>query len=120
MSKAHPGCLFCRILRGEIPATVLGRSERSLIIADIAPQAPLHALVIPARHAADIGEFIEESDADAELADLFALALAFAKEKNIDRTGHRLVINTGSDGGQTVGHLHLHLLAGRPMGWPPG
>ncbi len=120
MTRSDPDCLFCRILQGEIPATVLGRSDRSLVIADIAPQAPLHALVIPRRHAVDIGAFMAGSDAEAELADLIAQALALAKEKKIDRTGYRLAINTGSDGGQTVGHLHIHLLAGRPMGWPPG
>lgn len=120
MTASSADCLFCRILRGEIPATVLGRSDRTLVIADINPQAPLHALVIPRRHAEDIGAFMAGKNAEAEFADLVAQALALAKEKQIDRTGYRLVVNTGSDGGQTVGHLHIHLLAGRPMGWPPG
>ncbi len=113
-------CLFCRILRGEIPATPLWQSEKTLIIADIAPQAPFHALVIPRLHAADIGEFMKEKGGPSELSDLFASALALIEDRRIDRKGYRLVINTGREGGQTVGHLHLHLLAGRPLGWPPG
>lgn len=113
-------CLFCRILRGEIPATPLWQSEKTLIIADIAPQAPFHALVIPRLHAADIGEFMKEKGGPSELSDLFASALALIEDRRIDRKGYRLVINTGAEGGQTVGHLHLHLLAGRPLGWPPG
>lgn len=113
-------CLFCRILRGEIPSTPLWQSEKTLIIADIAPQAPFHALVIPRLHAADIGEFMKEKGGPSELSDLFATALALIEDRRIDRKGYRLVINTGAEGGQTVGHLHLHLLAGRPLGWPPG
>ena len=113
-------CLFCRILRGEIPSTPLWQSEKTLIIADIAPQAPFHALVIPRLHAADIGEFMKEKGGPSELSDLFATALALIEDRRIDRKGYRLVINTGREGGQTVEHLHLHLLAGRPLGWPPG
>ena len=113
-------CLFCRILRGEIPSTPLWQTEKTLIIADIMPQAPFHALVIPRRHAADIGEFMKDDGASPELSDLFTSALGLIGERRIDRKGYRLVINTGREGGQTVGHLHLHLLAGRPLGWPPG
>ncbi len=113
-------CLFCRILRGEIPSTPLWQSEKTLIIADIAPQAPFHALVIPRLHAADIGEFMKEKGGPSDLSELFASALALIEDRRIDRKGYRLVINTGREGGQTVEHLHLHLLAGRPLGWPPG
>ncbi|EQD24766.1 MAG: histidine triad nucleotide-binding protein [Nitrospirae bacterium] len=121
-SKSAPSsdCLFCRIVRGEIPSTPLGQSDDTLIIQDIAPQAPFHALVIPRRHAADIGEFMKGETAPSELSDLFSTALALVEDRGIDRKGYRLVVNTGRDGGQTVGHLHFHLLAGRPMGWPPG
>ena len=113
-------CLFCRIIRGEIPSTKLAESDHSLIIADIAPQAPFHALVLPKRHAADIGVFMQGPTASMEMAELFDQALSLIKDRQIDQKGYRLVINTGQEGGQTVGHLHLHLLAGRPLGWPPG
>ena len=115
----EPSCIFCRILRGEIPSTLLRKSERSVIIADISPQAPFHALVLPRRHAADLGAFMKDA-APGEIDDLFAQALTLIEERGFGRKGYRIVINTGEDGGQTVGHLHLHLLAGRNLGWPPG
>lgn len=110
-------CLFCRIAAGEIPATKVHEDDLVLAIRDINPQAPTHILVMPREHvasAADLG------DADGPLAGrLFAVAAALARDEGLDR-GWRLVVNTGPDGGQTVAHLHLHLLGGRRMTWPPG
>jgi len=113
-------CLFCQIVEGAIPAGRLRESRDSLVIADLSPQAPHHYLLIPKRHAADIGQFMKGERAAEELADLLAQGLALAGEKGFAERGYRLVANTGPDGGQTVGHLHIHLLAGREMGWPPG
>lgn len=113
-------CLFCRIVKGEIPAGRIRESGDSLAIADIAPQAPHHYLLIPKRHATDIGEFMKGPRAAAEMADLLNLGLELALTEHLPERGYRLVVNTGQEGGQTVPHLHIHLLAGREMGWPPG
>ena len=110
-------CLFCRIVAGEIPATRLHEDDLVIAIRDINPQAPTHVLVMPIRHvasAADLG------DADgALLGRLFGVAATLADREGLEQ-GWRLVTNVGVDGGQSVDHLHLHLLGGRPMGWPPG
>lgn len=113
-------CLFCRIIRGEIPAGRLGESADSVAIADIAPQAPHHVLLIPKRHSPHIGEFMKGPRAAEEMKDLLDLGQGIVAKKNLEEKGYRLVINTGEEGGQTVPHLHIHLLAGREMGWPPG
>jgi histidine triad (HIT) family protein len=110
-------CIFCKIASGEIPATALHRDERVLAIADVNPQAPVHLLVMPVAHADDIGGFLDAANA-ADVAHLFAVAAKLGREHGGE--GYRLVINTGDDGGQTVGHLHVHVLAGRHMTWPPG
>jgi histidine triad (HIT) family protein len=115
-----PECLFCRIVNNEIPASRIRESEHSLIIADIAPQAPAHFLVLPKRHAKDLAAFMKGENASSELADLFTQTIHLTEEKGLEPEGYRLVVNTGEDGGQTVAHLHIHLLAGRRMGWPPG
>jgi histidine triad (HIT) family protein len=111
-------CLFCRIARGEIPAQKVAESELTLAFRDISPQAPTHVLLIPKRHAADSAAAPSAADATL-LADLFALAARVAREEKLER-GWRLVTNVGADGGQTVPHLHFHLLGGRAMQWPPG
>lgn len=113
-------CLFCKIVQGEIPAARIRESEHTLIIADIVPQAPVHFLILPKRHAANLSEFMKGPNAAPELDNLFSQALLLVEEKNLSRKGYRLVVNTGEEGGQTVPHLHVHLLAGRLMGWPPG
>ena len=111
-------CLFCRIVAGEVPADVVAESDRALAFRDINPQAPTHVLVIPRDHfdnAADL------SHADADLlAEVFRLAAQVAGQEGVRDTGYRLVTNTGEAAGQTVGHLHVHVLGGRPLGWPPG
>lgn len=111
------GCLFCGIVAGEIPATVVYETDRLLAFRDIGPQAPTHVLVIPREHHRDIGALVA---ADPALAgELMAGAVAVAQQEGLG-AGHRLVLNTGPDGGQTVDHVHAHVLGGRHMTWPPG
>jgi histidine triad (HIT) family protein len=111
-------CLFCRIVAGDIPADVV--LDRGGIVAfrDINPQAPTHILLIPKHHVKDISEL--DDGAGPMLAELIAAANELARSEGIDSSGYRVVANVGPDAGQTVFHLHVHLLGGRPMGWPPG
>jgi histidine triad (HIT) family protein len=109
-------CLFCAIVDGGIPADVVWRDDEFLAFRDINPQAPLHVLVIPQLHRADAGELA----ADPALAGRWIAAAAHVAGLLGAAQGYRLVANTGPDGGQTVDHAHLHVLAGRPMRWPPG
>ncbi|HWH27696.1 MAG TPA: histidine triad nucleotide-binding protein [Mycobacteriales bacterium] len=110
-------CLFCRIVAGEVPADVVHETERTLAFRDIGPQAPTHVLVVPREHHADAAAVV---DADPGLlADVMAAAVDVARRAGLDG-GYRLVANTGDDGGQTVPHLHVHVLGGRRMTWPPG
>ena len=111
-------CLFCRIVAGEIPATVVLETEDSLAFRDVSPQAPLHVLVIPKRHVASLDE---AAPSDAELLGRLALVAAeVARQEGVAERGYRCVVNTNAEAGQTVFHVHLHLLAGRHLGWPPG
>lgn len=110
-------CVFCRIVAGTIPAKKLFEDDEVLAFADLNPQAPVHLLVIPKQHIASHAE-TERAHAPL-LGHLMAVAAELAEGQGLSK-GYRLVINTGPDGGQTVGHLHLHVLGGRPMGWPPG
>jgi histidine triad (HIT) family protein len=110
-------CLFCKIAAGEIPAKPVYRDELVIAIEDINPQAPTHLLVMPIAHHANIGELSDAGD-PALLARLVEVASKLGRERG--RDGYRLVMNTGKDGGQTVDHLHLHVLAGRHLTWPPG
>ncbi|WKW12430.1 histidine triad nucleotide-binding protein [Pseudogemmatithrix spongiicola] len=109
-------CLFCRIIAGEIPAKIIAESPQALAFHDIAPQAPLHVLVIPRAHYASLAETPDGS----VMAEVSELAKRVAREFGVEQSGYRVVVNTGDDGGQTVHHLHLHVLAGRQMKWPPG
>jgi histidine triad (HIT) family protein len=110
-------CLFCRIVAGEIPATVVHETDDVLAFRDIAPAAPTHVVVVPKAHHQDIAAL---AAADPELtATLLAAGTAVAASEGLD-DGFRLVFNTGAVGGQTVFHVHLHVLGGRPMTWPPG
>ena len=111
-------CLFCRIASGGIPATIVHQDELVVAFRDIAPRAPVHLLVIPRRHLASVRDL---TDADGELlARLFTVAARLAREEGVAETGYRLVANTGPQAGQTVHHLHWHLLGGRELTWPPG
>ena len=109
-------CLFCRIVDGEIPSDVCAVRENAIAIRDIAPAAPSHLLVIPKRHFENLTTFMQGSDA-ASVAQLFGFAAELGSALD---GGYRLVVNTGIRGGQTVGHLHLHVLGGRTLEWPPG
>lgn len=110
-------CLFCRIVSGSIPAKKAYEDDQALAFYDIDPKAPVHVLIIPKKHIDSIAAAGEEDF--ALVAHLMRVAQKLAKELKLDN-GFRLVINTGKDGGQSVGHLHIHLLGGRAMGWPPG
>ena len=106
-------CLFCRIAAGEVPATLVAETDRTVAFRDIAPQAPTHVLVVPRDHHADLAAC---ADADpALLADLLVAAAGVARAEGLDG-GYRVLANTGPDAGQTVHHLHLHVLGGRPLG----
>jgi histidine triad (HIT) family protein len=108
--------MFCRIAAGEVPARVVAEDDGVLAIEDLNPQAPVHVLVLTRRHLADI----REVDDDGLLGRLVATANRVAAEKGVAEPGYRLVVNVGPDAGQTVAHLHLHVLGGRRMSWPPG
>jgi histidine triad (HIT) family protein len=115
---SDPACLFCKIVAGDIPADVIHDSERLMAFRDIAPQAPLHVLVIPKEHLASL-DATETGHRDL-LGELLLIARGIARDEGIAEGGYRCVLNTGDDGGQTVHHLHLHLLGGRALRWPPG
>ena len=110
-------CLFCRIVAGEIPSTPVYQDELSYAFADINPKAPVHILIVPREHISSMFEADESKR--ALLGHLMLAAAEIARNKGL-ANGYRIVVNTGSDGGQTVDHLHLHLLGGRPLTWPPG
>ena len=110
-------CLFCKIAAGEIPATPALETDEFLAFHDIDAQAPLHVLVIPRRHVVNLAD--EAADASL-LGDLLETARAVARKLNLEERGYRVVLNVGGDGGQTVPHLHAHVLGGRALHWPPG
>lgn len=109
-------CIFCRIARGEIPAQMVVNNNDVAAFRDLNPQAPVHVLIIPKRHVASLDD---ANDSDL-LGRMITLAAAIARQEGIAKSGYRTVINTGKDGGQSVDHLHIHLLGGRAMTWPPG
>ena len=111
-------CLFCKICEGKVPATITYRDEDVLAFKDIGPKAPFHQLVIPIRHVAGLSE-AKPVDA-ALLGKLMIVASKLAQDAGFGDSGFRVVMNAGPDAGQTVGHIHLHALAGRSLGWPPG
>jgi histidine triad (HIT) family protein len=111
-------CLFCKILAGEIPADIIFESDNAIAFRDINPQAPTHVLIIPRRHVATIND-LEEGDA-ALVGNLFLAAKKIAADEGIADAGYRVAMNCNEAAGQTVFHLHLHLLGGRQLGWPPG
>jgi histidine triad (HIT) family protein len=110
-------CLFCKILAGEVPATVVDETETTLAFRDIAPVSPIHILVIPKQHVATLDEAVATDPAIA--ADVITQCARIAEMEGLSE-GYRVVINTGSFGGQLVGHLHAHVLGGRAHTWPPG
>ena len=109
-------CLFCKIARGEIPSIKVAETEDAIAFRDIDPKAPTHILVVPREHVASL----TEAPDPAMLGALMSLAASVARAEGLDTSGYRVVVNTGRNGGQTVDHLHLHVLGGRHMTWPPG
>jgi histidine triad (HIT) family protein len=109
-------CLFCRIIRGEIPSSKVTESDTAFAFRDVNPQAPSHVLVVPRTHVTSHAV----ADDPVMLGDLMMMAASVARIEGIEESGYRVVVNTGRDGGQTVDHLHLHVLGGRHMKWPPG
>ena len=111
-------CLFCKIVGGDIPATLVHEDEHLIAFKDINPQAPLHVLVVPRRHVASLNELADTDD--ALVGEMVRRAAAIAAENGYAERGYRTVFNCNADAGQTVFHIHLHVLAGRTMTWPPG
>lgn len=110
-------CIFCKIAAGEIPSKKAYEDEQVLAFYDIEPQAPVHILIIPKQHLSSLNELTPQNS--GIVAHVYEVAVQLAKELKLDK-GYRVVTNVGEDGGQTVGHLHFHLLAGRSLAWPPG
>jgi histidine triad (HIT) family protein len=109
-------CLFCRIVSGEIPAKLVAQDATCIAFRDVNPQAPVHVLVVPRAHVQSLNEVASP----ALMADVLQMARAVAKQEGIAAGGYRVVFNTNADGGQSVRHLHAHVLGGRKLGWPPG
>lgn len=111
-------CIFCKIIRGDIPATKVFEDDMVFSFRDISPAAPEHVLIIPKKHISNLNEVTEE-DSNI-IAHIYIVAKEIAKILGVDKTGYRIVSNCGEDGGQTVHHIHFHLLGGRALQWPPG
>ncbi|MEJ2183687.1 MAG: histidine triad nucleotide-binding protein [Nitrospirota bacterium] len=113
-----PECLFCKIAAKQIPSSILYEDDKVVAFQDVSPQAPLHALIVPRKH---IPGTLELAEADnALLGHMVQVANRLAREKGVAERGFRLVMNTNAEAGQSVFHMHMHVLGGRPMGWPPG
>ncbi len=112
------GCIFCQIAAGEKPARILYEDEQCVAFQDIRPRAPVHVLVVPRKHVPSLNEDLSEDE--ALLGHLLTVAARMARLQGIDGAGYRVVINTNAEAGQTVFHLHLHVMGGRIMSWPPG
>jgi histidine triad (HIT) family protein len=110
-------CLFCRIVRGDLPATVISETDEAIALRDVNPQAPVHFLVIPKKH---IRHLTDAASDPGLVGRLLAFAAQLATDEGIAEGGYRAVINTNMDGGQSVYHLHIHVLGGRALVWPPG
>lgn len=111
-------CLFCKIIAGEIPAAIVHQDDELVVFKDINPQAPLHLLVVPRKHIPSLNDLSAEDD--ALVGSMLRCAATLAREHGYHERGYRTVFNTNREAGQTVFHIHLHLLAGRGLAWPPG
>jgi len=111
-------CVFCKIIAGQIPGSLVYEDQEVAAFRDINPQAPLHVLIVPRRHIATLNDLTEADD--AVVGSMFRAAAALAKRHGYADRGYRTVFNTNREAGQTVFHIHLHLLGGRTLGWPPG
>lgn len=116
--RKEPGCIFCEIVEGRSPARILYEDDLFMAIEDIKPQAPVHILVIPKEHIPEI-RVITDNDKDL-MKQWFWSAIKIARDKGLEEKGYRTAINNGVGGGQTVSHIHIHLLSGREFHWPPG
>lgn len=116
--SVDPNCIFCRIVGKKIPAKIVHDDEHAVAFEDLNPQAPVHILIVPKVHIADIHGITSEQR--EIIGHLFFVAKMLASQKGLEKSGYRMVINNGRDAGQTVFHVHLHLLSGRPFAWPPG
>ena len=112
------GCIFCKIVAGQAPATVLYRDEQATAFRDIHPVGPIHVLVVPNRHIASVNDLVPADE--ALIGHLVLIAGQVARQEGIDQSGYRLILNTGPDSGQAVFHLHLHVIGGRRMRFPMG
>jgi histidine triad (HIT) family protein len=112
-------CLFCKIVAGEIPAKIVKRSPDAVAFRDIDPRAPVHVLVIPTQHVSAVRDAKGE-EGERLLGKMLAFAAELARDEGLDKEGYRIVTNTGKNAGQSVDHLHFHLLGGRKLTWPPG
>jgi histidine triad (HIT) family protein len=113
-----PDCLFCKIVEGDVPASIVHRDDHLIAFKDINPQAPLHVLIVPRRHIASLNALGPEDD--DLVGEMVRRAAAIARDHGVADTGYRTVFNCNADAGQTVFHIHLHVLGGRGMSWPPG
>jgi len=111
-------CLFCRIVSGEIPASKVYEDDRLVAVNDINPQAPMHVLVVPRAHVATLNDL--EADHDGLVGEMVRRGAAIAAERGVAASGYRTIFNCNADAGQAVFHLHLHVIGGRRLGWPPG
>jgi histidine triad (HIT) family protein len=111
-------CLFCKVVAGQVPATLVFQNDHVVAFKDITPRAPTHVLIVPRRHIATLNELSPEDD--ALVGEMVRAAAAIAKDQGLSERGYRTVFNCNAEAGQTVFHIHLHLLGGRPMTWPPG
>ena len=111
-------CLFCQIISGKIPANIVHKDDHAVAFTDIAPKAPLHLLIIPRRHTETLNDLVTADD--TPMGHIIRLAAKLAADNGFDESGYRLVLNCNRDAGQSVFHVHLHLLAGRTLTWPPG
>lgn len=115
---AEQDCIFCQVVAGEVSADIIYRDDRTVAFRDINPQAPVHALVIPREHLDSLDDASGRDE--TTLGHLLRVAARVANEQGLSESGYRTVINTGAGAGQTVFHLHLHVIGGRPLHWPPG
>lgn len=111
-------CLFCKIIAGEMPATIVFEDETIMAFRDISPQAPTHLLIVPKKHIATLNDTHDKDE--ALLGHIVGTATKLARTSGLGEAGYRLIFNTNEDGGQAVYHIHLHILGGRRMSWPPG
>ena len=115
---SEDSCLFCKIIAGDVPGDLVHQDERCVVIRDINPQAPMHVLVIPREHLESLDDATQKDE--QLLGHLLRVGARVANEQGHGESGYRTVINTGAGAGQSVFHLHVHVLAGRPLAWPPG